>query len=63
MKIPYKAEKIAGWNTNIKGFSAERIKVINGWIVRHVAWDNEMKCLSESSVFVPDANHYWKINE
>jgi hypothetical protein len=63
INIPYKAERMAGFSDPGRGFAAERIKVIGGWIVRHVAWDNIKETLSESSVFVPDADYKWTINE
>lgn len=43
------------------GFFSERAKVFGGWIVRNVFWDNEYNQQSESSIFVPDPNHEWRI--
>lgn len=51
----------------IGDMGTSRAKVIGGWIVRSVAWskrDHDWTFhLSESSVFVPDPNHEWTIEE
>lgn len=39
-----------------------RMKVIGGWIVTITVLNNDgVDC--ESSVFIPDANHDWEIDE
>jgi len=45
------------------GTSTSRMKVFNGWIVRTTDYytEGENMAISESSVFVPDLLHQWKI--
>lgn len=47
-----------------KNSASERVKVINGWIVRMVSWSHTEShtSFSESSVFIPDAKHEWEID-
>jgi hypothetical protein len=45
---------------NYTGLQTERMAVFGGWIVRTVTW-NKTRSTSESSVFVPDAEHQWVI--
>lgn len=44
-----------------------RMKVYGGWVVRTLSWfdHDEFKAtgLTESSVFVPDLKHAWKLKE
>lgn len=46
-------------DNNEFGNSTHRLKVFGGWMVSHFAWDHGMQ--SESSIFVPDPNHEWRL--
>lgn len=39
----------------------ERLQVIGGWIVKSSFNNSEKNMYGESSVFVPDPNHEWKL--
>lgn len=45
----------------ICGVETNRAKVIGGWLVRTVAWNQPDKAQSESMVFIPDKEHQWVI--
>lgn len=44
-----------------------RAKVIGGWIVHHVEWNDtdeaRFKSLTGSMVFIPDPGHAWEMEE
>lgn len=44
------------------GFNTLRAKIIGGWALKHMCWDDENHTQSESMVFIPDPNHRWKID-
>ena len=39
-----------------------RAKVIGGWIVRNLSWDNYSDSQNETMVFIADPNHIWGID-
>ncbi len=39
----------------------ERLQVIGGWVVKNSFNNSEKNIYGESSVFVPDPNHEWKL--
>lgn len=43
--------------------SSNRAKVFGGWVFRTVYFEQEENIYSESSVFIPDPQHEWVINE
>lgn len=38
-----------------------RIKVIGGWLVHHISYNENKKHFSESMCFIPDRDHEWHI--
>lgn len=63
-EIKFKWEEVVAFGE----CSTQRAKVFGGWIVRTVSWtkrwgNDQVQSLAESSVFIPDANHEWKIKE
>ena len=42
-------------------YITERLQVIGGWIVKSSFNNSEKNMYGESSVFVPDPNHEWKL--
>ena len=43
--------------------NTQRLRVYGGWIVKHVSYFIPNNAVSESSVFVPDPNHEWDLND
>ncbi len=39
-----------------------RAKVFGGWLVRTIYHDSNKNVRTDSLVFIPDANHDWKID-
>jgi hypothetical protein len=42
-------------------YITERLQVIGGWVVKSSFNNSEKNMYGESSVFVPDPNHEWKL--
>lgn len=42
-------------------YITERLQVIGGWVVKSSFNNSEKNMYGESSVFVPDHNHEWKL--
>ncbi len=59
--MKFEWEMLSRNEKHINGCVTERAKVIGGWIVRTICWDGDYQCQSESSVFIPDPEHKWKI--
>lgn len=60
MKFEWKQIIFSG--DSIQGNQTTRLKVIDGWIVRHTSWNYDVDMRNESMVFVPDLNHKWEID-
>jgi len=59
-KMKFQWELIDNGSQGANLSETTRLKVFGGWIVNHLMYFND--CLSESSCFVPDKNHEWKID-
>lgn len=42
---------------------AGRVKVIGGWLVHHISFNDEKRHFSESMCFIPDRDHEWVIKQ
>lgn len=60
--MKFEWEELCSYGT----MGSARAKVIGGWIVRNVSWTNrwgedQVQCVAESTVFIPDPEHKWEI--
>ncbi len=61
MKIPFCFEKVYDSALSARaGIAIYRSKVIGGWVVVHYF---ELSNTQMTSIFVPDPNHSWEIND